>query len=154
MSIKSSLAEHLSSSTYILCLIGAALSSSSGIPTFADDAKLGYNPKQLATKATFDLDPVLVWQYYNDRRDKAVHANPNQGHFALAELARWKPSTLTITQNVDGKNHQGGDPAVKGNCSPEKDCHTKPAMILRDYWNFMAAYLQQNAVLRNPHGLS
>ena len=101
-SSKSSLAEYLESSTYILSLIGAGLSAPSDIPTFQDEAIAGYDPRWLATRKAFEECPEQVLQYYRHRRRSAWHALLNEGHFALAELARWKPHSFTITQNIDG----------------------------------------------------
>lgn len=56
----------------------------------------------LATPEAFSADPSLVWQFYNYRRHMALKASPNAAHFALAELARKKPDSLVISQNVDG----------------------------------------------------
>lgn len=66
----------------------------------------------LATPDAFHNDPSLVWQFYAYRRHSALRAKPNAGHYALAELARRRPSTfLTLTQNVDGLSARAGHPA-------------------------------------------
>lgn len=62
-----------------------------------------HSAESLATPEAFERDPGLVWLFYSYRRHKALKANPNQGHVALAQLAKKKPNFLTLTQNVDGK---------------------------------------------------
>ena len=95
---------HLQSSTYILALLGAGLSASSGLPTFRGAGGLwrSHDATTLATPDAFDDDPALVWQFYSHRRHMALRARPNRAHYALAELARRKEGFLTLSQNVDG----------------------------------------------------
>lgn len=100
----SSLGQHLGSAQYILALLGAGLSASSGIQTYRGAGGLWktYDAKDLATRSAFARDPVLVWQFFEDRRITAMKAQPNAGHFALAQLAQATPHFVAITQNVDG----------------------------------------------------
>ena len=95
----------LSSSNRILALCGAGLSAASGLPTFrgADGLWRDYDPTALATPGAFRRDPALVWLFYAWRRHMALTAQPNCGHFALAELAKKKDNFLCLTQNVDGR---------------------------------------------------
>jgi NAD-dependent SIR2 family protein deacetylase len=60
----------------------------------------------LATPEAFDIDPGLVWQFYSYRRHKALKANPNKAHYALAELAKKRGSEgfACLSQNVDGEH--------------------------------------------------
>lgn len=103
---------HLRSSHRILVLIGAGLSASSGIPTYRSSGGFWrtYSDQQLAKKDAFEEDPVLVWQFYNYRRQQAKAAQPNAAHVALAELARKKPGMFGINQNVDELCQRAGFP--------------------------------------------
>lgn len=66
----------------------------------------------LATPDAFYIDPGLVWQFYLWRRHQALSALPNDGHKALAKLAKDKHRKfITITQNVDGLLARAGHPA-------------------------------------------
>ena len=105
-------ASHLQSSTRILVLIGAGLSASSGIPTYRSAGGFWrtYSDQQLAKKAVFEENPVLVWQFYNHRRQQAKAALPNPAHIALAELAKKKPGLLSVNQNVDELCQRAGHP--------------------------------------------
>lgn len=67
-----------------------------------------YRSQSLATRDAFTSDPGLVWLFYSYRRHKALAMEPNEGHFALAELARrmrkdGEEGFLCLTQNVDGE---------------------------------------------------
>lgn len=87
----------------ILVLTGAGISAESGVPTFRGEGGLwrSYRPEELATPQAFARDPVLVWSWYQWRRDLVAGCAPNPGHVALARLALGGRADL-VTQNVDG----------------------------------------------------
>lgn len=100
----------LASSTRVLALCGAGLGASSGLDTFRGPGGMwrNYRAQSLATMDAFTRDPGLVWLFYSYRRHKALAAEPNKGHFALAELAKRMDADeekgfVCLTQNVDGK---------------------------------------------------
>ncbi|ROV98030.1 hypothetical protein VMCG_06977 [Cytospora schulzeri] len=97
----------------VLALCGAGLSAASGLPTFRGAGGLWRNhvSTSLATPEAFKRDPALVWLFYAWRRHICLEAEPNPGHYALAELARKKPNFLCLTQNVDGLSTRAGHPA-------------------------------------------
>ncbi|KAL1603881.1 hypothetical protein SLS60_005473 [Paraconiothyrium brasiliense] len=103
---------HVRSSKRILVLIGAGLSASSGIPTYRSAGGFWrtFSDQQLATKSAFEDDPILVWQFYNYRRQQAKAALPNPAHHALAKLAKKKPGLLSVNQNVDELCQRAGHP--------------------------------------------
>ncbi|KAI0097162.1 DHS-like NAD/FAD-binding domain-containing protein [Daldinia grandis] len=107
--------ELLGSSNRVLALCGAGLSAASGLPTFRGAGGLWRNhePTSLATPTAFKKDPGLVWLFYAWRRHMALKANPNRGHYALAELAKEKENFLCLTQNVDGLSPRAGHPESK-----------------------------------------
>ncbi|HSG65066.1 MAG TPA: Sir2 family NAD-dependent protein deacetylase, partial [Gammaproteobacteria bacterium] len=76
------------------------------------DAQTGlwahYDAYALATPAAFEANPTLVWDWYAWRRELVARAEPNPGHYALAELARLKPDLTLVTQNVDGLHQRAG----------------------------------------------
>ncbi|APA08575.1 hypothetical protein sscle_04g033450 [Sclerotinia sclerotiorum 1980 UF-70] len=107
----------LSSSKRVLALCGAGLGASSGLDTFRGQGGLwrNYRAENLATMDAFTRDPGLVWLFYSYRRHKALAAEPNKGHFALAELARRmkrgdEEGFVCLTQNVDGLAQRAGHP--------------------------------------------
>jgi NAD-dependent deacetylase len=101
----------LRASTRVAVLTGAGVSQESGLRTFRD-AQVGvwaqYRPEDLATPEAFERNPRLVWDFYTTRREGAGGAEPNPGHFALAELERRFENFLLTTQNVDGLHKRAG----------------------------------------------
>jgi NAD-dependent deacetylase len=102
--------EWLRKARRVAVLTGAGVSAESGVPTFRgkDGLWKHYRPEDLATPDAFSRDPRLVWQWYNWRRGLIARANPNRGHYALADLERTAPEFTLITQNVDDLHEQAG----------------------------------------------
>lgn len=94
----------------IVVLTGAGISAESGVPTFRGPEGVwrNFQPEDLATPEAFARDPLLVWEWYDWRRQKIAEALPNAGHKALAKLAREKPDVTLVTQNVDGLHDRAG----------------------------------------------
>jgi NAD-dependent deacetylase len=87
----------------LLVVTGAGISAESGIPTFRSAGGYWRNldPTKLATPEAFDRDPLLVWDWYRERRDHIRRSQPNPAHEAVVQLASSFDSTLVLTQNVD-----------------------------------------------------
>jgi len=99
----------------VCVLTGAGISAESGIPTFRDAQQglwASYDPMQLATPEGFAEDPELVWRWYESRREYVRRAQPNPGHYALAELASRVHALTLVTQNVDGLHQRAGSTDV------------------------------------------
>ncbi|TBU32087.1 DHS-like NAD/FAD-binding domain-containing protein [Dichomitus squalens] len=94
----------LKSSKRIIAVAGAGLSAASG------GLWRKYDAIKLAAPEAFRANPSRVWQFYHYRREKALAAQPNPGHLALAkfsvpsirETVVSGASFTLITQNVDG----------------------------------------------------
>lgn len=99
----------------IAFLTGAGISAESGVPTFRD-AQTGlwakYRPEELATPGAFQLQPGVVWQWYQWRRELIAKVSPNAGHQAIAQLEQRVPNVHVITQNVDGLHQDAGSTDV------------------------------------------
>lgn len=105
----------LQGSHHTVILTGSGVSAESGIPTFRDPQSglwARYRPEDLATPAAFERDPVLVWQWYQWRRELISAARPNAAHTAIAALERLLPKMTLVTQNVDGLHQRAGSRAV------------------------------------------
>jgi NAD-dependent deacetylase len=91
-------------------LTGAGISAASGVPTFRGSDGLWRNflPEQLATPEAFRRDPMLVWEWYNWRRELIAKCSPNAAHTVLAAWSRRYPAFTLITQNVDGLHEKAG----------------------------------------------
>ncbi len=102
------------SSQHIVFFTGAGISAESGIPTFRD-ALTGlwerFDAEQLATPEAFERDPELVWGWYEWRRMRALAAQPNAAHRAIARAAEASRVTV-ITQNVDDLHERAGSRGV------------------------------------------
>jgi NAD-dependent deacetylase len=79
----------------------------------------------------------VVWEWYDWRRGLIAKAEPNAGHFALAQLAQNVPQFTLITQNVDGLHQRAGSNSVRElhgsiwrlrctECSAERTDHSVP----------------------------
>ena len=97
-----------------MAITGAGVSAESGVPTFrgAEGLWNNYDPHQLATPEAFARDPLLVWRFYDWRREKIRPARPNPAHDWLAAYERLKDNFLLITQNVDGLHGLAGSREV------------------------------------------
>jgi NAD-dependent deacetylase len=99
----------------IFVLTGAGISAESGLATFRD-AQTGlwskFKPEELATAEAFQRNPKLIWDWYAWRREQALEAEPNAGHFALAEMEKRAPEFLLVTQNVDGLHTRAGSKRI------------------------------------------
>ncbi|KAL8287122.1 hypothetical protein RQP46_003574 [Phenoliferia psychrophenolica] len=100
------------SSSSIVVLAGAGLSTASGLSTFRGPGGLWrtYNAMDLATPQAFKHNPSRGWEFYEYRRQKALAAVPNAAHTLLASLSSPSlrhslipacSSFTHITQNVD-----------------------------------------------------
>jgi NAD-dependent deacetylase len=99
----------------LVVLTGAGISKESGIPTFRDALDglwATYDPQQLATPRAFRRNPKQVWDWYHYRRGLLADAQPNPGHYAIAELDDLLPQVVVITQNIDGLHHKAGSQDV------------------------------------------
>ena len=108
-----SLTEKIKDANKIVFVTGAGISQESGIPTFRGNDGLWrkYDPMQLATIDAFYDNPKLVWEWYEDRRKNILNAKPNPGHFAIAELEKFK-DVVVLTQNIDGLHQRAGSSHV------------------------------------------
>jgi NAD-dependent deacetylase len=95
-------------------LTGAGISTESGIPDFRSPGGIWaeYNPMEFATIDAFRRDPLKVWEFYALRFELLTTAEPNAGHFALAELERRGLVAAVVTQNIDGLHQRAGSREV------------------------------------------
>ncbi len=108
------LIQRLINARHVGVLTGAGVSAESGVATFREAEGLWsrFKPEELANVHAFLNNPVLVQQWYRERRRIAQEALPNQGHLALSRLEQecersYKEFTL-ITQNVDNLHQRAG----------------------------------------------
>lgn len=110
------LQRHLAPDSGALLLVtGAGISAASGIPTFrgADPGAVWRESDvRIATRETFESDPLRQWLWYLQRFESLDGAAPNEAHLAVAALEELyrrasRPFTL-VTQNIDTLHERGG----------------------------------------------
>jgi NAD-dependent deacetylase len=97
----------------LVILSGAGMSAESGLKTFRDSDGLweGYDVTEVATPRAWKKNPRLVLDFYNMRRRNVLDAQPNAGHFGLAELEN-DFDVHIITQNIDDLHERAGSTKV------------------------------------------
>lgn len=97
----------------IVILTGAGMSAESGINTFRDADGLweGHDVMEVASPEGFAKNPVLVLDFYNQRRRQLLTVEPNEGHLSLVELEEYFDVAF-ITQNVDDLHERAGSSNV------------------------------------------
>lgn len=113
------LAKLVEKSMYLTVLTGAGISVESGISAYRGAASATwtqYNKHEVATEAAFLANPAKVWAWSMARREAMLAAEPNAGHYALAQLeqnfTRRGKTFRLITQNIDGLHHRAGSQAM------------------------------------------
>ena len=93
----------------LVVLTGAGMSAESGLSTFRDSDGLWekYPVEQVASHEGWERDPVLVNNFYNERRKQLIGCKPNEGHRLIASLEKDYDVTV-ITQNVDNLHEKAG----------------------------------------------
>lgn len=97
----------------LVILTGAGISAESGLKTFRDSDGLweGYNIQEVATFDAWRRNPELVQQFYNERRQSVINAQPNAAHVALAKLEAHY-NVRIITQNIDNLHERAGSTKI------------------------------------------
>ena len=97
----------------LVVLSGAGMSAESGLKTFRDSDGLweGYDVTEVATPRAWKKNPRLVLDFYNMRRKNVLDAQPNAGHYGLAELEN-DFDVQIITQNIDDLHERAGSTKV------------------------------------------
>jgi NAD-dependent deacetylase len=104
------LIERLQSARSVLALTGSGISAESGLPTFRGVGGMWrtHRVEELASPEGFARNPELVWTWYNERSAAHRRAQPNAGHFALAQLETLYRDFTLATQNVDSLHLRAG----------------------------------------------
>lgn len=97
----------------IVILTGSGISAESGIETFraSDGLWARHHIDDIATMDGYRRNPQLVHDFYNQRFQQLSlpSIQPNDAHFALAELQQGYSGNVTIiTQNIDNLHERSG----------------------------------------------
>src|SRR5215204_773228 len=98
----------------LVVLTGAGVSAESGLKTFRDSDGLweGFDINEVATATAWRKNPSLVLEFYNMRRKGVKEAQPNAGHYALAEMEK-DFDVHIITQNIDDLHERAGSTNIR-----------------------------------------
>ena len=109
-SIPESTIEEIISAKSVVFFTGAGISAESGIPIFRgkDGIWNKLRPQELANFDAFLKNPNLVWEWYNHRKKIIHEAEPNNGHFAIAEFEKILHKVTVVTQNIDNLHKRAG----------------------------------------------
>lgn len=98
---------------HIVVLSGAGISADSGLATFRDAGGLweGYDIQEVASIDGWYRNKEKVLDFYNMRRKQVFEADPNPGHYAIADLEK-EFNVTVVTQNVDNLHERAGSTNV------------------------------------------
>jgi NAD-dependent deacetylase len=117
-------AKDLAESKYAIALTGAGMSTESDIPDFRGPQGIWTTNKEAEAKAyqryeLFLNNPRAYWEEmlgfrgaYGTFYEQIRQAQPNPGHYALAELEALGILKCVITQNIDGLHKKAGSKRV------------------------------------------
>ena len=93
----------------IVVLTGAGMSAESGLKTFRDADGLweGHDVMEVASPQGWYSNKKLVLDFYNQRRQQLLDAQPNKAHLSIAALEKNYKVNI-ITQNVDDLHERAG----------------------------------------------
>jgi NAD-dependent protein deacetylase/lipoamidase len=108
------LAELIRERAPCVVLTGAGVSTESGIPDFRSPTGIwaDVDPREYASLRAFQADPEKVWSFYAQRIEMLTGAEPNDAHYALAELERRGFVSAVVTQNIDLLHTRAGSREV------------------------------------------
>jgi NAD-dependent deacetylase len=108
------LAELIRTRQPCIVLTGAGVSTESGIPDFRSPTGIWahVDPMEYASLRAFRADPEKVWSFYATRIEMLTSVEPNEAHYALAELERRGFVNAIVTQNIDLLHTRAGSEDV------------------------------------------
>ncbi len=106
-------AKLLANSKHAVVFTGAGISAESGIPTFRGKNGLWrrFDPEEVASIQGFMRNPKAFWNFAKELILK-TKAEPNAGHYAIAELEKMGIVKAVITQNIDMLHQKAGSKRV------------------------------------------
>ena len=106
-------ADWLRDAKSVVVLTGAGISTESGIPDFRGPQGVWTKDPEAERRATLQYyvanRDARVASWKSRRNSPLLDAQPNAGHFALAELERKGKLDMLVTQNVDSLHLKAGN---------------------------------------------
>ncbi len=99
----------------VYVLAGAGCSTESGLPDFRSPGTGLWekiDPMKYSTSEVLYRDPVSFYKYGFPRFKELTRAQPNAGHYALAELEQMGFIKGLVTQNIDGLHFKAGSKRI------------------------------------------
>ena len=96
----------------ILALTGAGISTDSGIPDYRGAGRVVRHPLTFDDFMGSAANQARYWARSYVGWNRIVLAEPNPGHFALANAEKTGRLTSVLTQNVDGLHQKAGSTSV------------------------------------------
>jgi NAD-dependent deacetylase len=110
-------AEMLYDAKKVVVFTGAGFSTESSIPDFRSPGGVWdtFDPGELNYQNFLGNERIRAkyWQMHRMMWETIREAQPNVGHYAVAELARLDKLDVVITQNTDGLHQKAGVPDEK-----------------------------------------
>lgn len=101
----------------IVVFTGAGISTESGLSDFRSPGGIWdrFDPNELNFQSFMasEASREKYWAFYRELWSEMVNAEPNHGHYAVAELHDLGKLDCVITQNIDGLHQKSGIPAEK-----------------------------------------
>lgn len=138
------LADYIADAGRLVVFTGAGISTESGIPDFRSPGGVWTQMKPITFQEFVGSREMRreAWNRVFGNSARWVGAEPNTGHFAVAQLVHMGKAKAIITQNVDNLHAEAGAPAERiielhGNASYAKclKCETRYEIAdLRPRW--------------------
>ncbi|MDE2027466.1 MAG: Sir2 family NAD-dependent protein deacetylase [Candidatus Omnitrophica bacterium] len=145
-------AELILQSNRTVCLTGAGVSTSAGIPDFRGPQGLYvsrlYDPEKVFDIDYFLKDPKPFYEFARDFISLETSIKPTFTHYALAALERAGKLQAVITQNIDGLHEKSGSTKVLDMHGSFLSSHCLKCRKVYDYTSLKAMILRQGII---PH---
>ncbi len=134
---------------------GAGMSQESGLRTFREMGGLWeeYDVEDVASIDGWYRNKELVLEFYNQRRKQLLTAEPNKGHYGIAELEKWF-DVYVITQNVDDLHERAGSTKVlhlHGELTKVRSTYDSELVYTLDGWELKMGDLCEKGSQLRPH---
>lgn len=108
------IAKLIAKAKFCIALTGAGISTESGIPDFRSKNGIWskYDINEYAYLHSFISNPAKVWKMLKEMYLSFKNAEPNNAHYALAELEKKGYLKAVITQNIDDLHQKAGSKNV------------------------------------------
>ena len=96
----------------VVVLTGAGASSESGLATMNSGIWKNYDLMSALSVSGFQSNPLKAQAFFDHLRDRCSKSDPNQAHYALADIEDEFDSLIVITQNIDDLHDKAGSTKV------------------------------------------